>query len=434
MTRAVVLLAVAFATGGLRTPLGAADAPVTLAERAAAGDQAKCTLELVLAGELLFDADGKRDAVRLEAKARHAFHERVLAVADGLPTATARLYAEATASAAVAGERSERTLSADRRLVVARRDPDGLLCFAPAGPLTRDELDLVTEHFDPQCLPGLLPGKEVTVGDTWAISDAATQTACLFDAVAKAQLVGKLTGVKDGVATFTVEGTAEGVEDGAKVGLKVTATGTFDLAAGRVTGLTWKQADDRGQGPVTPASRVEATVTLRREFPADGPKELADDAAAKRAAVTDLRHADPKGRYTLTHSRDWHATGQTDAHLVLRLVDRGEFVAQATVGVWKKAAAGGHSSADDFKKAVADTPGWAPGKVLADGELPAGPGRWLYRVSAEGKLDGVAVVQTCYLLAGPGGDQVAVTVSAPPGKAVGGRDLGLVKAIEFGKR
>ncbi|MBA4062737.1 MAG: hypothetical protein C0501_03350 [Isosphaera sp.] len=430
MTRLAALLAAALAAA----PCAAQ--PVNLAEKAAPGDRAKLTIELALTGELLFDADGKKDAVRLEAKARHAFHERVVAVADGLPAVTARLYAEAAASAVVAGERSDRTLPADRRLVVARRNPDGLLCSAPAGPLTRDELDLVTEHFNPQCLPGLLPGKEVAVGDTWPISDAATQAACLFDAVTKAGLVGKLTGVKDGQATFAVEGTAEGVEDGAKVGMKVAATGTFDLATGRVTGLTWKQTDDRGQGPVTPASRVEAAVTVRREFPPDAPKELADDAAAKLPAVTDLRHADPKGRYALTHSRAWHVTGQTDAHLVLRLVDRGEFVAQATVGVWKKAAAGGHSSADDFKKAVADTPGWVSGKVLADGELPAGPGRWLYRVSAEGKLDGVPVVQTVYLLAGPGGDQVAVTVSVPPekAKAVGGRDLDLVKAIEFGKR
>ena len=80
---------------------------------------------------------------------------------------------------------------------------DGLTCFAPAGPLTRDELDLVTEHFNPQCLPGLLPGKVVTIGDTWTLSDNAVQAACLFHGVLKNALTGKLTAVKDGMATFT---------------------------------------------------------------------------------------------------------------------------------------------------------------------------------------------------------------------------------------
>src|SRR5262249_26029964 len=132
-------------------------------------------------------------------------------------------------------------------------------------PLTRDELDLVTEHFNPQCLPGLLPGKAVSVGDTWLVPDGAVQAACLFDAVGKAQLAGKLTAVRDGLATFTIDGTAEGIENGAKVSVTVSAAGTFDVASGRVTRLTWKQKDDRAQGPINPESQVEATVTLKRE-------------------------------------------------------------------------------------------------------------------------------------------------------------------------
>jgi hypothetical protein len=414
--------------------------PVNLAEKAASGDRAKYTVALDLKGDLIFDVEGKQASARLEARARHIFTERTLSVADGMPAASARLYAEAAAVASVGGEKSDRTLPADRRLVVARRNPDGLFCFAPAGPLTRDELDLVTEHFNPQCLAGLLPGKAVNVGDTWAVSPLAVHTACLFDALVKSQLVGKLTAVKDGVATFAVEGTAEGVENGARVVLTVTATGTFDATAGRVTTLTWKQKDEREQGPVSPASRVEATVTLKRDS-AELPKELADEAVAKLpageppASLTALRHTDPRGQYTLVYPRDWHVTGQTDSHLVLRLMERDTFLAQATVGLWKKAEAGKHSPADEFKKAASETRGWMQTKVLEEGEVPVGSG-WLYRLTAEGKMDSMPVVQTFYLLAGPGGDQVAVTVVMRPeqAKAVGTRDLDLVKAINFGKQ
>jgi hypothetical protein len=415
---------------------------INLTEKVTPGDRSRTSIDLELKGHLIVGPDGKKEQFPITAKARHAFAERVLATADGLASVTARHYAEATATALVAGEKGERTLPADRRLVVARRNPDGLLCFSPAGPLTRDELDLVTDHFNPQCLAGLLPGKAVDVGDTWPVSDAAAQCACLFDAVVKTQLTGKLTGVKDGVATFTVEGTAEGFEDGAKVSLTVTATGTFDVAAGRVTGLVWKQKDERGQGAVSPASQVEATVTLKRQLLAERPPELSDAVIAKvpdgelPAAMTDLRHADPKCRYTLLHAREWYVTAQTDTHLVLRLLDHGEYVAQATVGVWRKVEAGKHSPVEEFKKAVDATPGWKPGKVLDDGEVQVGVGRWLYRLSAEGKLDNAAVIQTFYLLAGPQGDQVAVTVTFKPdrARAVGTRDAALVTAIEFGKK
>ncbi len=415
---------------------------VNLTEKAAPGDHAKFVVELDLKGHLFVVQDAKKEPIRLEAKARHAFAERTLALADGMANASARLYEEATATAAVAGEKAERKLPADRRLVVARRNPDGPFCFSLAGPLTRDELDLVTEHFNPQCLPGLLPGKAVNPGDTWTVSDAATQAACLFDAVIKSQLSGKLVSVKDGIATFAVEGTAEGLENGAKVSLTVTATGTFDTTAGRVTGLMWKQKDEREQGPVNPASFVEAAVVVKRETLTELPKELADEVVVKippgdvPAELTDLRHADPRGRYSLTHSRDWHVTGQTDSHLVLRLLDRGEFAAQATVSVWRKVEPGKHTPADDFKRAIANAAGWTPTRVLADGEVPAGAGRRLYRLSAEGKMDELPVIQSFYLLTGPQGDQVAVTVAMKPEKAkvVGTRDTALVNTVEFGKK
>ncbi|HSQ56463.1 MAG TPA: hypothetical protein VLM40_12040, partial [Gemmata sp.] len=376
------------------------------------------------------------------AKARHIFSERVLTVADGLVYASARHYTEAAASAIVGHDRTGRALSAERRLIVARRTPDGLVCFSPAGTLTRDELDLVTEHFNPQCLACLLPGKVVNVGETWTIAASAAEAACLFDVIVKSQLTGKLTTLKDGIASFTVDGTAEGIENGAKTTVTVNATGSFDIAAARITELKWKQKDEREQGPASPASKVEATILLKREALAELPMELSDDAMAKLpqgnipARLLDIRYADPQGRYSIVHPRDWHVTGQTDAHLVLRLVDRGEFVAQATVSAWRKMEPGKHTSADDFKKALVDLPGWKSERVLAEGELPAGEGRWLFRLSAEGKIDSQPVVQTFYLLAGPRGDQVAVTIAVTPEKfkALGTRDAELVRAIVFGKQ
>ncbi len=438
--RAALVVAIVAASGWLKP--SPARAQVTLAEAPAVGECARYSVELDLAGKMFITQEGNKETVRLEAKARHVFSERTLTVADGLPARSARHYEDAVASAVVDGEKVNRALPNDRRLVVAVRSSEGPFCFCPAGPLTRDDLDLVTEHFNPQCLAGLLPGKAVNVNDTWSVSPAAAQAACQFDGLIKHTLAGKLTSVADGKATFTIEGTAEGIEHGAKVTLAITATGVFDIAAKRVVSLVWKQKDDREQGPVAPASLVDVTVTLKRQPLADAPKELADAALATvpkgdvPPAMTRLRHTDPKGNYSLTYPRDWHITGLTDQHLILRLLDKGEFVAQATVALWKKAEPGKHASTEEFKKAVAATPSWTATRVLEDAEATTPDGRWLYRLAVEGKMEDLPVVQSFHLLAGAGGDQVAVTFAMRPEKvkAVGPRDKELVNAIAFPKR
>jgi hypothetical protein len=120
----------------------------------------------------------------------------------------------------------------------------------------------------------------------------------------------------------------------------------------------------------------------------------------------------------------------------LRLLDRGEFAAQATITNWKKVDPGQHTEPDEFKKVLQQLPNWEPEQIDADGIVPANEGHWLYRVAARGLQDGQPVVQTFYLLAGPGGDQAAVTILMRPEKIarVGTRDLALVKALTFPPR
>jgi hypothetical protein len=319
------------------------------------------------------------------------------------------------------------------------RGSEGPLCFCPSGPLTRDELDLVAEHFNPQCLSGLLPGKAVSIGDTWAIAPAAAQAAGQFDGLIKNDLTGKLTAVADGKATFTIVGTLEGIEHGARVVLKVAATCSFDTGTKQIVAMTWKQQDEREQGPVAPASRVEATVAVTRERLGATPEEIGDAALAAvpkgdiPAPLTLLRYIDPKGRYAVVYPREWHITGQTDQHLIMRLLDKGEFVAQATFVNWKKAEAGKHTPAEEFKKAVAATSGWTPTRILEDAETTSPDGRWQYRIAAEGKMEELPVVQSFHLVAGTRGDQTAVMIvmNSDKVKAVGSRDRELVKAVEF---
>jgi hypothetical protein len=423
------------------TPWAAAET-YPLAETVKQGDCYRIHIEMTLSGELKVNRDGKPAPLKLTATASHEFPERVLNVGSGgLLEKTARAYETAKAAINVGDDRSERTLRPERTLQVAQRVKDQLLVYAPSGPLAREELELTSEHFDTLALLGLLPGKAVAVNDSWKIANPVAQALCNFEGLTSQDLVCKFEEVKDNVAHVSVTGTANGIELGAQIKVTVRATYRFDLGSKRFVGLEWEQKDDRDQGPASPASSVTATTKLTRTF-IDPPDSLSDVALVPvpegfevPPQMLHLDYRDPKGRFELAHGREWQQVSQTPEHLVMRLMEQGDFVAQVTVTPWTTAEKGKHMEPDDFKDAMARTPGWEPETELQAGEVPvpAGEGRWIYRVSALGKMDGTAVMQNFYLVAGPGGEQAVLLFTLTPKKAqkLGDRDLSLAGSVDF---
>src|SRR5262249_55723999 len=151
----------------------------------------------------------------------------------------------------------------------------------------------------------------------------------------------------------------------------------FDLNARRLIKLEWKQKDERAQGPASPATTVESTTTLTRAM-IDQPAPLADlalisvpDGFEPPPPLTQLEYHDPKARFDMMYGRDWQTVSQNEEHVVLRLLERGDFVAQATVTPWTPAEKGKHLAPEDFQQAMEDTPGWQSEQVLQAGEVPA---------------------------------------------------------------
>jgi len=111
-------------------------------------------------------------------------------------------------------------------------------------------------------------------------------------------------------------------------------------------------------------------------------------------------------------------------------------VAQATITPWQPADRGKHLDPEKFKELMERTPGWEMEKELQAGEVPAEGGRWIYRISALGQLDGSSVMQNFYLIAGPNGEQVVLVFTMTPKQAerLGSRDLSLAGSIDFPKK
>ncbi len=381
---------------------------ILLAESPREGDCFRITAETTLTGSLKVTRDGKHASVKVTAKNDHQFLERVLVVQKGLVRKTARHYVNAVSRATLDNAKMERTLSADRRFIVAQRTGDSLFTYSPAGPLTQVEREVTSEHFETLHLAALLPGKEVKIGDSWKLDSEITQSLCLFDGLISHSLTATLKQADSAMAIIAINGTAKGLENGAMANLTVAATVWFDRGKKRIVAVNWKQKDVRDQGPVSPAAELESTTIVKREPLEQQPNELNTTVLASvpttndpPATMQNLIYRDPRSRFQLLYPRDWHLVGQTDFHLIMRLLDRGDFVAQATLTCWKNAGAAKHMAPSEFEKTVAEGTGWKMEQVLERVEIPTDGGRWVYRVAARGELDGIKVIQNFYLVAAP---------------------------------
>jgi hypothetical protein len=413
----------------------------TLAEAHKPGDCFRIQMTMQLAGQMRFQRDGKMVPVELSAAATHEFPERTLAVSkDGTIEKVARFYEKASATITAGKEPTQRSLRPERRLVVVQRGKDLPFVYCPVGPLFRQELELTSEHFDTLHLTALLPSKPVAVGATWKLSNAVAQALCNFEGLAEQDLTCKLEQVDEKIARLSVKGTATGIDVGAQVKLTVEASVQFDLSLARLVGMEWKQKDEREQGPASPATTVETTTTITRS-PVAQPASL-DDAALVSvpqgkevpAQKLQLDYQDDKSRFNLLYARDWHLVSRSEEHVVMRLMDRGDFVAQVTISPWTPAPKGkSHLSPDEFKQAMNDTPGWQPENEVQAGEVPTEKGRWVYRLSEQGHLDGLDVVQNFYVVAHEDGRQVVFAFTMTPKQAerIGTRDLSLVGSLDF---
>jgi hypothetical protein len=417
--------------------------PLNLSETTKKGECSHILLHMDLTGDMRATRDGKQVPLKMSASAVHEFNQKILALNEkGMPNKAACFYDQAKATVNVGSDKSEKSLRALRKLVVSQRYKDLPLTYAPSGPLTHEELELVGERFDTLTLTGLLPNKSVGMDETWKLPNSVVQAVCGFEGLTDHTLAGKLEKVKGETAELSIRGTATGIDVGAQVKLTVEATLQFDTKAHRIVALEWVQQDVREQGPASPATNVKAVTKLERSM-IDTPESLTDaslvsipDNFEPPAKMTCLQYHDPKSRYDLAFAREWQIVGQTGDHLVLRFMERGDFIAQVTITPWTASEKGKHLSAEEFKEAMARTPGWEPETELQAGEVPTDDNRWIYRLSAQGKMDEETVVQNFFLVASPEGDQVVLAFTMTPKQAdrLGTRDLSLAGSIAFLKK
>jgi len=406
--------------GGLG--LGGDEAPpqkvLLLAKRAAeAVDQVEATLEVTGHLKVADAADpggGKATPLKMGAVATLSYAEKWLSVSKSGtgPLRSVRYYDKATAAIRVGDEEFKPTLRGERRLIAVEIALPKITSFSPRGSLTREELDLVDVLGNSLLLDRLLPEKPVAAGESWKHPEAVIAALCGLDKVTQSDATSVLTETTEAGAKIEMTGRVEGVAGGLATQIELKAKYRFNVQAGRIDWFGLLVKEDRKPGPVGPGLDVVARLQMKIA-PRQAVAELAQEALAKVTLepTEELRRVEcrsPGGVWQLDHDRRWVVVNELEESTVLRMVDKGDYLAQCNVVAARQAAPQQPPSLSDFQDEIRSVLGKNFGQFVRAEEFSGENEEQIYRVEADGEVSEVPIRWIYYRIADRQGRRVVV--------------------------
>jgi hypothetical protein len=355
-------------------------------------------------GKLKVNSDGKEvQHVPLKATANLQYVERLLSATNpGGPCTVVRHYQQAEAKIRLRETDLTNSLRDERRLI-AREVRDGQpVHYSPLGPLMRDELELIEAPASGISLSTLLPGHEVKVGGEWKLDDKVAGPLFNLEAVNQQDITCKLESVKDDVAVASLEGTVAGAMGGVSSDLELKGKLNFDLKKRAVTWLTLAINEKRAIGHAQPG--FEVTTRLRMiAAPCDAAPELNDEALATLKTAADggqtlIEFTAAKPGFQLIHDRRWLVMVDRHDATILRLVDRGDLVAQCNISPLPALPEGQALDLAGFQNDVKQALGKNFGEVVEAAQEAGDDGIAVQRVTVSGSAGELPIQWTYYHL------------------------------------
>ncbi len=176
---------------------------------------------------------------------------------------SARYYDTANVAIKMADGGQKPTLRPERRLILASSDGSSVRLVSPAGPLARDELDLIELPANSLLVDRMLPPGEVAVGDTWTHSADLLAGLLGLDAASDVEVTSRLEQVADGLAKIVLTGSLRGAAAGVGTQIELKAKYNFDLQSKRINSLAMLVKEKRAVGHVGPGLDVVAKLLVK---------------------------------------------------------------------------------------------------------------------------------------------------------------------------
>lgn len=360
-------------------------------------------------GKLKVNADGQGVRhVPLKGEAEWDFTQRTLTQTDGwLNVHLVRRYHTARSQITLHRSSLQQQLRPERQLIVVQSSPSTATLFSPHGSLTADELELLDGVGSSLALECLLPPRLILPGGQWTVRDAALARLLGLDAVASQEVIFTLESVEDAIAIIALEGKVSGAVEGVASEIELKGKMNFDLRRRLVTWLALAYREDRAIGHAQPGYEVVATV--RMVAAAAAPlAELSDQTLAGLPLKADpgatlIEYTNAAGGFQLAHDRRWHILLERPDLTVLRLVDRGDLIAQCSIAPRAPLPAEQRLTLAAFQEDVRRALGQQFEQIVEAGEEVDDSGLVMLRVLVAGVAGEIPIQWTYYHLSDPQG-------------------------------
>lgn len=390
---APLVLLLALAVTSSTSPATGSEPKYALTQEPAAGQLRQFQAQLEVDGHVKLKADPKGEQVtKLPMKLRGSlkFDERLVAAPETLVGRQAiRYYRDIGIEVELSGGTLKPRLSDGSRWVLSAVEETGVEHGGALGPLERDELDLVAIQADPLLWAALLPAQEVAVGDQW--TPEAERMGAWFGVtrVQKAELTATLESVKGKIAQITAKGEIVGSCEGVATDIKTHIVARFDTRTREFLQIALTFNERRDVGHARPGLETRAKLTLHARRLSESPNELGSAAlrslALDQAAAGELVLRPQFGGFQVTHSRNWHVMLDRPDSVILRHVDRGDFVAQCHFAMLPEKRA--QVTLEGFQADVAKALANRNANIVSSSEGANSRGVRVLRVVAEGSVE-----------------------------------------------
>jgi len=349
-----------------------------------------------------------------------------------------RYYDAATAKIQIGSTSAKNELPDDRQVVIAACNDSGQTLYSPAGPLTRENLDLISAPASSLLLCGLLPVDQVAVGDDWEIPADLLAAVLGIDAVGASDVRAKLIEVTEQSAKFEMGGVVAGAIGGVSTEMEVKAKFRLNRHLRFIDWFAMVIRETRDIGHASPGVEAVAKVVVSRAR-RDSSDQLAAVSEMEQTLLEQspelalLRYRNPLGRIEFLYDRRWQILGEESDRLAMRYIERGELMAQCNVAVLPKVVAGKRLSLEEFQQQIRDALGDSFGQIIHAREGADEQDRAVYRVLVRGQANELAIEWIYHLVADPNGNQVVFVLTAEEGMAEHLSEAGqrLASAVRF---
>jgi hypothetical protein len=410
--------------------------PYLLQSQCQSGGVYSITAKIQVSGTLQPSADTKTGTLPITVDGSFAYDEMRLGEEKGADRQSVRHYREAAATIQVDKHQDSPSLREDMRLVAVRSGKAGVSISSLRGPLTREELDLIDLPGNTLVLDGLLPIEKVKIGGSWKITDSALAKLVCVDVVSRNEVTCEFSDLNHGVAEIKISGRLNATVGGVATEIHLDGNADFDSSEHCFTSIQVRIKERRSVGYVAPGMDVTAQLSLQIT-PSASSAELTPAVVKEAAEIDPASHPlalqSEAGGFHLVYDRRWHITHDETQLVVLRLVDRGELVAQCNISPLPKLDQGKSVTIEEFQSEVRQSLGKRFDHFETVAEGKGAGGLRVLKVVASGVVSEIPIQWRYYLAIDTDGRRLALayTMESDLVERFADADVAMTESIEF---